>query len=376
MALFRKPGRKVWNYQVKINGKTWCRSTGETDRKRAEAKVPRLRKLAQLHRDAPSGSLRLGNAIVREVARLEADVSRRQAERVGSALQNFLDWTGDIPLDRIDGGMVEEYQRKRLQEVARSTAEKEICYLIRTLRLNGFNIQRPSSKPGKATPNRAFSREELDQLFGQVPERLRLLYAMLLATRARLAEMVPSDASTHKPLLKSEVDLEKRTALIRSAKTRSVDQGTIRLLSLPEELITALEDQINAIEGPYVFEKLHNSARDFDATLIRANIEKIDILGRKLTVHSFRHTYATLMAESVGHNPFILKEILGHKRISTTEQYCHPTAPVISLPFDLLSQRGWTQGVDAKKKACRDDRISRVFSMVGDAGIEPATSGM
>ena len=132
MALFKKPGRKVWTYQVKINGKTWCRSTGETDRKKAEAKVPELRQLAQLHRDAPRGSLRLANAIVREVARLETDVSRNQAERVGYALQNFLEWTGDVPLDRINGEVVEKYQRKRLQEVARSTVDKEISTTVRS----------------------------------------------------------------------------------------------------------------------------------------------------------------------------------------------------------------------------------------------------
>ena len=76
--------------------------------------MPELKRLAQLHRDAPSGSLRLGNAIVREVARVETDVSERQAERIGHALQSFFDWAGDILLERVDGGMVEEYQRKRL----------------------------------------------------------------------------------------------------------------------------------------------------------------------------------------------------------------------------------------------------------------------
>ena len=221
---------------------------------------------------------------------------------------------------------------------------KEVCYLLRVLRLNGFVIPRPSPKPGKFAPNRAFSHDELDRFFEHTPDRLWLRYAMLLATGARLAEMAPSDVSTHKPLLKTEVFLEKRSVMIRSAKARSVDPVTTRLLALPEELIPMLENQVARTRGAYVFEKLHNCARDFDATLKRAGIEKIDTLGRKLTVHSLRHTYATLMAESVGHNPFILKEVLGHKRISTTEQYCHPTAPVIALPFGLLPQKGGRKG--------------------------------
>jgi integrase len=77
----------------------------------------------------------------------------------------------------------------------------------------------------------------------------------------------------------------------------------------------------------------------------------MDVLGRKITLHSFRHTYATLMAQVVGNNPFLLKEVLGHQRITTTEQYCHPEAPVIALPFDLDVQRGGRSGWAPTKSA-------------------------
>ena len=72
-------------------------------------------------------------------------------------------------------------------------------------------------------------------------------------------------------------------------------------------------------------------AKPFNAILKRAGIERIDPLGQKLTAHSFRHTYATMMAEAVGNNPFILKKILGHTQISTTEQYCHNAAPAVVI---------------------------------------------
>ncbi len=56
-----------------------------------------------------------------------------------------------------------------------------------------------------------------------------------------------------------------------------------------------------------------------------------DPLGRKLTAHSFRHTFGTMMAQSVGSNPFIVKQLLGHSQISTTDRYCHPTPPAIVI---------------------------------------------
>jgi len=34
-----------------VNGKTWDRSTGETDKRKAAARIPEFESLAQLHRD-------------------------------------------------------------------------------------------------------------------------------------------------------------------------------------------------------------------------------------------------------------------------------------------------------------------------------------
>ncbi len=75
-----------------------------------------------------------------------------------------------------------------------------------------------------------------------------------------------------------------------------------------------------------VFEPMWSLCHRFDRIITKAKIAKKDVLGRKLTAHSFRHTFATMMAESVGHNPFVVKQILGHRQITTTDRYCHPTA--------------------------------------------------
>jgi len=37
------------------------------------------------------------------------------------------------------------------------------------------------------------------------------------------------------------------------------------------------------------------------------------------------------MSEALGGNAFLLKEVLGHSQISTTERYTHPTAPQLQL---------------------------------------------
>ncbi len=88
-----------------------------------------------------------------------------------------------------------------------------------------------------------------------------------------------------------------------------------------------LVDVADQTEGKYVFPQNQSLAQLFNRILERAGIAKQDNLGRKLVAHSFRHTYATMMSEVVGGNPFILKQALGHSQISTTDRYCHPHVP-------------------------------------------------
>lgn len=49
--------------------------------------------------------------------------------------------------------------------------------------------------------------------------------------------------------------------------------------------------------------------------------EKLD-LGKRITVHSLRHSYATKLLES-GMNIREIQELLGHSDITTTQNYCH-----------------------------------------------------
>jgi len=215
--MLRKVGN-VWIHQCSINGRTWSRSTGKSDRKEAEREVPRLQKLARLQRSQRNESLRLSAAIVQEVKRVEEDVSRRQAEQVLYSLENFLRFAGDVTLDRIDTALLDRYQRKRLAEVSQRTVRGELTFVLRLLRLRGFQIARPLPRPGRVTEQREFTQDEIERFFQACPPRYKTLYSLMLVTGARQAELVPSNRSGHVALLKSEVDLERHLITIRTAK--------------------------------------------------------------------------------------------------------------------------------------------------------------
>jgi len=94
------------------------------------------------------------------------------------------------------------------------------------LRKNGLRLDRPEPKRGKLTRLRPFAVEELERFFTQRPADLTCLYPMMYATGARLTELMPSDRTDRKGLLESEVDLDKRVVVIRTAKARVPSRPT------------------------------------------------------------------------------------------------------------------------------------------------------
>lgn len=57
--------------------------------------------------------------------------------------------------------------------------------------------------------------------------------------------------------------------------------------------------------------------------MVQKNLEKAGLGGRGLSVHKLRHTAATLMYHHGNVDVLVLKEILGHENLGTTEIYTH-----------------------------------------------------
>lgn len=332
-VLLKKPGSKNWIYRTMVNGKTWERSTGESAERKAQAKVPELVALAQMHRTQPSDCLRLKDAIVKEVDIITKDVSEREGARVDEGLGRFFAFVGkDIALEKINTGLLEQYQRERLQKASLSTYKKESCYIARMLRRNGFHVEKPKPKRGSVTKHRPFTQEELKAFFSNCVYAHWVLFMTMLVTGARTAELIPSPRSQHKPLLKSELNVQAGRMTIRNAKLKPNEPDRFRVASIPVWLMEELKSIAAKTPGAFVFPtRKRGLAYFFDEILKRAGIAKADPLGRKLTAHSLRHTFCNSLAASVGNNPFAVMGQMGHSNISTTQIYCHGATEVIDL---------------------------------------------
>lgn len=340
--LIRKKGRKVWIFRCKVNGKTFERSTGQRNKRLAEREVPRLKRIADLLRDEHE-SLMLSKAIDREITKAETDISTRQADRIECGLLNFLRWTGDIAVEKITTDLIEDYQRFRLKPrqvgektipaASKDTVAKEVNWVCRMLKRVGHEVSKPKMKPGTVTVQREFTPDELKAFFGACPAQYRNLFLLMLATGARPAELIPSKRSEHVPLLASEIDLETCVVSLRQAKNRRGEaQRHPRAVRVEKTLLEAILAQT---EGDHPFWPIPiGLAHLFDRIIADAGIPKVDALGRKVTAHSFRHTWATEQAKSL--DAFALRRALGHTQISTTDRYVHSIAPAVVVQVSEL----------------------------------------
>lgn len=344
--LTRPKGRKTWVFRAEINGQEVAWSTGETNKHRAMAKKAELEAKAQSLRDLSAasskkngGKLKLTEAINLEVARLKRDVSARRSERVDYMLGNFLGWVGeDLPLTKINYDLLEAYQCHRLEQVSKYTTDAELTAIKRMLESSGLHVVKPKPKPGRREIVRPFTMEELPLFFEHIAKDFVTLFMTMLATGARPAEVVPSNRSKHKPLLKSEVNFKEGIVTIRNSKLKLGEEEMERPVSVEPYLLERLREQIKSMpkEYPYVFLPMARLSRVFIKAVSRAGIPDRDARGRKLTAHSFRHTYATHHSEN-GCDQFKLMKALGHKNIATTARYVHNLAPRIKMDLQAMA---------------------------------------
>ena len=238
----------------------------------------------------------MSRAIIEEVERVGLEVSVGQGERVLGCLRNFLQFSGDMRVEKVSQRLVDEFARQRIGEVAKETVKKELFCLVRMLRRNGVTVVVPRLKAGKKTELRNFTQDELMRFFEACktwPGR-QLLFALMLATGARPAEMIPSKRSQHVALLKREVDLSAGRVVLRSAKSLPGKDGPVRVVALPQALVEPLRKWMKQMPGEFVFASNTNLASEFDRFLVRAGIEKVNALGHNNinTTASYAHARA------------------------------------------------------------------------------------
>lgn len=137
-------------------------------------------------------------------------------------------------------------------------------------------------------------------------------------------------------LLWSSVDLVKNIITVTPKKTRHSSRKTVTI-PIAAPLLAVLQKRVVSRTSDYVFPQVaeryrqnrfgisSDTQRLLEASGIATQAESDTQRKRPITLygfHSFRHTTATMLANS-GISPLVIKDILGHTTIGMTSHYSH-----------------------------------------------------
>lgn len=181
------------------------------------------------------------------------------------------------------------------------------------------NLDTPKIK--KSLP-KYLTLEEAQQLLavvdGKFKERDYAIITLFLNCGMRLAELVSMDYS----------DIRSDGTLVITGKGNK--ERTVYLNQACIDAVTAYMKvrQNDGVKDRALFLSARNqriSPRMVEI-MVNKNLEKAGLGNRGLSVHKLRHTAATLMYQHGHVDLLLLKEILGHENLGTTEIYTHITS--------------------------------------------------
>ena len=159
-----------------------------------------------------------------------------------------------------------------------------------------------------------------------------MIVSILYATGIRRAELAE--------IKLSDIDFNQGTIQVtgKGNKTRVVPTGETTLADL--RLFRQLrDDYLSSKEtlSPHLF--LNRSGEQLTVRSLDRVVKKYGLSrGVEMTPHALRHSFATHLLEN-GADLMLIKEILGHSSLSTTQKYTHVTAETIKKVYQQTHPR-------------------------------------
>lgn len=201
---------------------------------------------------------------------------------------------------------------------------KKFCSLLYNMRLDVKNLY-PSAK-SYYLPNYLTKKEIVKLIAGVKNIKHRCIIKLLYGSGLRLGELLH--------LKVNDINLENMTIYIRKSK-----ENNDRVVMLSETLLQELFIYFKKHKlVDYLFEGQNGGI--YSAKSVQVVVKKAALkaeIKKQVTPHTLRHSFATHLFET-GVDIQFIKELMGHKSITTTQRYTHiPKSKIkIKSPLDSL----------------------------------------
>ncbi len=144
---------------------------------------------------------------------------------------------------------------------------------------------------------------------------LKILYTVAFYTGLRQSELLN--------LKWRDIDVDKKFLVVGNTSDFVTKSKSARMVPLNSSVIDALSNVKKGANDDYVFLnengiKLNN---DFASKRFKKAVRK-SCMNDEIHFHTLRHSFASCLAQN-GISLYVIKEILGHQNISTTQIYAH-----------------------------------------------------
>lgn len=244
--------------------------------------------------------------------------NKRSWQRDETIIKHLVNFFKNRPLTAITPWLIEKYKVERKKKVKEATVDRELSCL-KCLFSTAIKWKKATTNPVKEIkfyrPNnqrqRYLSLEERERLLKACPDHLRLVVEVGLNSGLRLGELLG--------LQWKDVDFTNKILTVKRPKTK--DSLTIPMnKSLTKALKCAIKKGTPSDSEDYVFynskgERYRSLRTAFENAVKRAGI-------KDFRFHDLRHSYGSYLVMS-GVDLVTVKELLGHRQISTTMRYAH-----------------------------------------------------
>ncbi len=260
-----------------------------------------------------NGWLDVAADILNEV---ERECTKDWLSNCQSFVKRFHASVGDCPAAQVTTQQCRRYRTARLRQGAnQTTLRKEILFLARVFQRavdDELILRNPWNgvKRGQEErhPPRYLSPEELEKILAVAPPHRQFRYLFLAYTGVRRGEAWK--------VRWRDLNFEQRQILINNAKKGCVPRYPYRTVPIPDLLFKILTER-RGEPDQLLFPTRRNWLRDLKLDAKKAG------LSRKVRIHDLRHTCGSWLAQSGEVTLQEIRDLLSHKRLSTTEQYAH-----------------------------------------------------
>jgi site-specific recombinase XerD len=249
--------------------------------------------------------------------------SKKYLSSIELSFRQLMKHTNDISLKKISVRLAQEFLSMTYKRT-----EKGAELYLRTLKAAfnravdwGYIDDNPFKKaklPKSQKTYPIFINEfELDILLNHTPnEELKLLFIVAFNTGMRLGELTN--------LKWENIDLEGKMIIVKNDTSFSTKSRKDRIIPMSKKVLELFQEKDSSKQlSVYVFSKSGGIKfnNDYVTKSFKKAVRKAE-LNDKIHFHTLRHSFASRLVQR-GASIYVVKELLGHSDVTTTQIYSH-----------------------------------------------------